>query len=95
MANIYINRESVLRIRAKENQEFYATKMEVENNIKEKINAIQEKADGLSRVLEHAATLIQTRQEDQAQKLLADFLAEGEAPPAKPTRKRTKKDSAE
>ena len=94
MANIYINRESVLRVKAKDNQEFFATKMEVSDELKEKINAVQNRAAGLSKVLEHCAVLIQSRHEEQAEEELNKFFEE-EKPPAKPARKRAKKESSE
>jgi len=68
--------ESVRRMRAEDRHNFYSTRVDIEEEEKEKIYAVQEAASKLSNSLSKAKSLIQTRRHEEAVELIKATLAE-------------------
>jgi predicted peroxiredoxin len=100
LSKIYVSRESVHRVWAKPSQEFYCTEIEIPKELERTIYAVQEAASILSRRLEEAAQLCQTRRPKEAidciEAGIKELLDGIPAPPPKKAtvRKRTKTEGA-
>ena len=75
MRKLYIVKESAVRSNARDTQQFYATMLEVEDDQKELIDAVQDAAQKLSTSLGEVAGFLQTKQKEEGEARLNETLA--------------------